>query len=264
MMHLRFDQHTHEFEEPASPDAPIATSVKHLLQEVAGFGHNTSYHDFNDLHAYLRLCDAHGRENVEIHEINILHNELFCHGINVMYRVYLDDDSMYGNYLPIPSPNRLRSHGYYSNTGGETRETRLTLGMDEFLAEMRVRQGEITDRITLITNKRTISCGGDGGSGDDLSRSVDLSRRIVAFAGFCHNGALHRLGAISIDRNWEVAGPFILLRSLVDMNRATLMEKADDLAAPYESVLQSLIVDTTEDVFRRVLSFLGHGMNVSD
>lgn len=49
----------------------------------------------------------------------------------------------------------------------------------------------------------------------------------------------------------------------MEQNRAFVTGNADS-ACTDKTMLQSLIVDTTEDVFRRVLSFLGHGMNVSD
>ena len=110
---------------------------------------------------------------------------------------------------PFPIPPRS-STGYYSYTGGELRTSTFTLDIDEYLAEMRIRQGDITDQITLISNKRTMSFGENGGTGEDLLRPVDLSRKIVGFVGTFFHGALGRLGAISISRNWEIVGPISL------------------------------------------------------
>ena len=56
----------------------------------------------------------------------------------------------------------------------------------------------------------------------------------------------------STSYNWEIVGHVILLRSLVEKNRASTVQNMKY----NEAVIQSFIVDTGEDVFRRVLSFL--------
>ena len=89
---------------------------------------------------------------------------------------------------------------------------------------------DVQVRSTLYTNKRTVSFGGNGGSGEDMSIPPDLSRRIVAFVG-TSKGILEKLGVISVSRNWEEVGPLVLLRTLVEKNRASLVLQDGDANA---------------------------------
>jgi len=139
------------------------------------------------------------------------------------------------------------------------------LSMATHLAEIRTRQGEITDQIIFITNQRTLSFGGNGGSGEDMSTPPDLSRRIVAFVG-TSKWVLEKLGAISVSRNWEEVGPLILLRTLVEKRRASvvLQDGSGTALGEEDAVVQRLITNTDGDLFKRIVSFLGYGMKVSD
>ena len=121
---------------------------------------------------------------------------------------------------------------------------------------------KLQTKLRFVQTVVTISFGGIGGTGEDTSRPVDTSRRIVAFAGKAM-GVLHRLGAISISRNWEVVGPIVLVRALVEHRRASALQNVH-LLSKDTAVTQALIMDLSEDVFRHTLSFLGHGMKVSD
>ena len=142
---------------------------------------------------------------------------------------------------------------------------RIVLREGEYLAEIRTRQGEITDQITFITNKQTYSLGGNGGSGEDMSIPPDLSRRIVAFVG-TSKGVLEKLGAISVSRNWEEVGHLVLLRALVEKSRASLVlqDGGGNALSLEDAVVQRLITNTDGDLFKRIVSFLGYGMKVSD
>ncbi len=100
--------------------------------------------------------------------------------------------------------------------------SRLTFGDGEYLAEVRTRQGDITDQITFLTNLRTISFGGNGGSAEDMSLPVNQTRRIVAFIGW-GLGVLGRLGTITISYNWAILGPIVLLFELVEQHRASVV-----------------------------------------
>lgn len=70
----------------------------------------------------------------------------------------------------------------------------LIFDEDEYLCEVRTRQGDIVDQITLCTNKRVATFGGMGGTADPRNDlPVDLTKRVVAFVG-SFDGVLHRLG----------------------------------------------------------------------
>ena len=99
-----------------------------------------------------------------------------------------------------------------------------------------------------------------------MSAPPDFSRRIVAFVG-TSKGVLEKLGAISVSRNWEEVGPLVLLRTLVEKRRASvvlLQDGGDTALGEEDSVVQRLITNTDGDLFKRIVSFLGYGMKVSD
>ncbi len=137
------------------------------------------------------------------------------------------------------------------------RESELNFADDEYLCEVRTRQGDITDQITFCTNRRTASFGGMGGSADPRSVAntpVDLTRRVVAFVG-TFDGVLCRLGTVCVLRNWEIVREFVLVRAFVERNRASLEHRQNDDA------LQELM-GVNENVFRHILSFLIENVNV--
>ena len=98
-----------------------------------------------------------------------------------------------------------------------------------------------------------------------MSIPPDLSRRIVAFVG-TSNGVLEKLGAISVSINWEEVGPLVLLRTLIEKNRASivLQDGGGNALGEEDAVLQRLVTNTDGDLFKRIVSFLGYGMKVSD
>ena len=97
-----------------------------------------------------------------------------------------------------------------------------------------------------------------------MSIPPDLSRRIVAFVG-TSKGVLEKLGAISVSINWEEIGHLVLLRTLVEKNRASVVLQDSDTALDEDNaVVQRLITNTDGDLFKRIVSFLGYGMKVSE
>jgi len=267
-MILRFDRASYAFppEITTTDDHPSNTTVNNnvysLLNEVIGqrnHDYNTHYRGgFNDLGFYLDLCAKDGCTSVDLSSIHVHHSNEYCMGMKVFYQSTFADGSTSISF----TQDHVYEMGYYAHSGGRRRVSSIIFADGEYLAEIRTRQGEITDQITFITNRRSVSFGGNGGDGEgeDTSQPVDLSRRIVAFVGTA-NGVLERLGAISISRNWEEVGHFVILRALIEQNRATLQNSS---LSEGDAVVQTLIVDMGGDVFKRILSFLGHGMKVSD
>jgi len=244
-MFLRFDRKEHVFAAPTDATVPEATDLRALITAAEGEtqGHRPP-RGFNDLQKYLTLC-SEGK--VDIRRITVFHSRRYCMGVKVVYsNLHIAD-------------THVSNHGYY---GGTTRESVLNFADDEYLCEVRTRQGDITDQITFCTNKRTVSFGGAGGGPDPRDAShtpVDLTKRVVALVGSFH-GVLSRIGTVSILRNWEIIRDFVLVRELVESNRAspkplnakrvTFQNVEKEVA-----VLQELMkVDT--GIFRHVLSFL--------
>ena len=264
---LRFDRQTYTFAKPKR--AITCTDLKSLLDEVIGDGHGYAVRSvygnssFNDLGFYMKLFAQGGCTNntkVEISSIDVYHSREYCFGLQVHYRCSFSNGSS-SSFISAPV-HHYRS-GYYAYSGGICQQSNIALQEGEYLAEIRTRQGEITDQITFITNQRRVSFGGNGGSGEDMSAPPDLSRKIVAFVG-TSKGVLERLGAISVSRNWEEVGHLVLLRALVDKNRASVVLQDDTAFGEEDAVVQRLITNTDEDLFKRIVSFLGYGMKVSD
>ena len=262
---LRFDRQTYTFAKPEQSTSLVCTDLKSLLDEVIGEGHG--YCDkqdyrksFNDLSFYTSLV-REGCTKVEISHIHVYHNNDYCFGLHIQYRSTFSN----GNTEHSWSRPHIYRSGYYAWSGGDSQTSRITFEKGEYLAEIRTRQGDITDQITFITNQRTLSFGGNGGSGEDMSIPPDLDRRIVAFVG-TSRGILEKLGAISVSRNWKEVGPLVLLRALVEKNRASLVlqDESDNALGGEDAVVQTLITNTDGDLFKRIVSFLGYGMKVSD
>ena len=279
---LRFDRQTYTFAKPEQPTYtspnPVCDDFKCLLDEVIGEGHgycaNQRYRSqqslpaneryshsnssFNDLSFYMDLCVKEQCTKVEISQITVYHGDNYCNGILYDYRSTFSN----GNTEIHGPPAHVYNSGYYSSWPYQV--SKIIMQEGEYLAEIRTRQGEITDQITFITNQRRVSFGGNGGSGEDMSAPPDLSRRIVAFVG-TSKGVLEKLGAISVSINWEEVGHLVLLRTLVEKNRASVVLQDSDTALDEDNaVVQRLITNTDGDLFKRIVSFLGYGMKVSE
>lgn len=251
MLLLRFDRQSCFFAKPESPQSAIATSAKSLIQNVLGENNLATaqtQNGFNDLSIYINLRARDGCIKVALRSIVVTHSDSYCMGVRAIYQLSF----LGGRTTTVQAPKHVYNGGFYSYHGGLPRVSRLELEDGEYLAQIRTRQGEVTDQITFVTNLRTVSFGGSGGDEEDLP--VDLSQRIVAFVG-TSAGVLERLGAVSTALNWETVGHVVLLRALIEKSRAYRIQK-DDTFTGEEAVVQSFIMDAKEDIFKRTLSFL--------
>ena len=201
----------------------------------------------------MSFCEAHPGENIRIRSITVSHNSRFCHGVLVTYEA-----SPSGALITVGEA-RPCGYGYYAYEGGRSTPCVMTMEDGEYPVEVRTRQGDITDQIAIYTNVgsrpgRTLIFGGDGGSPEPLDEHpIDRKRRIVAFVGTHCSGAIGRLGAISVNNNWNVVGGFVLLRELVRVGRASVR---GDEVGPDNSAVRGIVTIENEDIFRRTLSFL--------
>ena len=87
----------------------------------------------------------------------------------------------------------------------------------EFIAGLRINQGDMLDGVTFVTNRREVHCGGRGGTFHRYTMLVCSrpSMRIVALAGTV-NGVVARVGYYAKSLGWDIVGSFILLRQLVN------------------------------------------------
>jgi len=73
---------------------------------------------------------------------------------------------------------------------------------------------------------------------------------------FCSFETMHRKFIIP---NWEVIGPYILLRELVNFDRASFKSRSNEVSDErniFQNVMERLMADLNLDVFRLILSFL--------
>jgi len=225
---------------------------------------------------------------VEIASIAVSHNRLHCLGIQTTYRIIYDNGNVELCRTPTRAYNKEEENAWKYRL--DVNYSSIEFEKGEYLAEIRTRQANgdnlrwsraVTNQISFITNLRTVSFGGDGGIGEDMSAPPDLRREIIGLNGTFNllgrERVLGVLGSVSISRNWKEVGPLVLLRSLIEKGRASprslsKMEYAiprkrkfagsDKSLKKDDTVLHEFVMDSHQDVFRRILSFLGYGMRV--
>ena len=213
-------------------------------------------HRFSDLQHYLELCAQPDCVKVCISRVRCRHNQYFM-GLQVSYR------STFINGITQESqgPEHFFSHGYYSYNWGQIVDQTLELEDDEFITGLRVKQGEIVDGVTFVTNHREVHFGGQGGSWVDMMLPESLTTYcIIAFMG-TESGVMHRIGYFAAKNHpWETIGPLVMLRKLVEQDRAASL-LLDSECTNDQLVVRALVgagasESVPVDIFRHVLSFL--------
>jgi len=175
--------------------------------------------EFNDIEFYRSLWKEDGCVKAEISSVCVRHN-MYCHGVQAIYRLTFAD----GRTETREGPRNYFTSGYYFYAAFHRSRpiTRVDLEEDEFLTGIRVKQGEIVDGITLVTNRRRVHCGGQGGDWIDWIEDNPPSMRIVAFCG-TEKGVCERIGFYAKVFAWETIGVYILMRKLVQQGRAEIV-----------------------------------------
>lgn len=209
--------------------------------------------DFDDLNFYISLCRTEGCVKVDISNVQVRHND-FCQGIKTIYELVFID----GSTRTVSAPWHVSSYGYYAYTGRD-RVSTLSLLEGEYIRGLSIRQGEIVDRITFVTNLREFHCGGSGGSVlDSMIYPEHPKRKVIAFAGR-FDGVLGRVGFHAKSDRWENLRVYILLRWLVDNDQANEIEQSknnNDHDNGDVSIRWLLNKDTSRDILVNVLSFV--------
>jgi len=222
----------------------------------------------NDLVLYHFLCSEEGCVRVDICAVRCIHG-CFVNGFQVVYR------SLFKDKTTKETEARLHDMrgGYFSSViHGQISTSTFLVEPGEYIEDIYTRNGDVVDAIQLVTNRRRVYFGGYGGRGcshwlssgnEGVFRSYDCEiidcpkntiQRIVALSATTSNGAIHRIGYYTKSIAWETIGSLILLRKLVDNNRALVVESNSHVRE--QLMLQRLITEPLEDVFREVSSFL--------
>ena len=218
---------------------------------------NPRWRGFSDLMYYQRLCAEPGCVKVCMSRVRCLHNQYFM-GLQVVYRSTFANEAT----REYACPERFFVSGYYAIEGGTRNFSTLDLEDEEFITGLRLNQGEILDGVTFVTNRREVHFGGHGGSRyeDSMMMSTRLNAfRIVAFTG-SELGVMHRIGYFAENISWETIRPLVMLRWLVERERASLSLSIEECTKE-QLVVRTLVgADSSEtlpdEIFRHVLWFL--------
>jgi hypothetical protein len=202
---------------------------------------------FNDLAFYKNLWNEDGCVSVKIASVRVRHNN-YCHGIQAIYEVAFAD----GTTARHPGPANFSSSGYYSYG---SKDSWIHLEDDEYIQGLKIRQGHIVDRITVVTNHREVHFGGNGGGPVMMMPEIPSSVRVVAFAGLYH-GVCCRIAFYATPLAWERIGVYIILRKLVNQGRA-VAEVTN--AGPNEitaGMIVHQVISLDEGPFRNIMEFM--------
>ena len=140
----------------------------------------------------------------------------------------------------------------------------LELEDGEFICGLYLKQGEIVDGITFVTNRRRVHIGGRGGGSADMTYPTE-SRRIIAFAGQFY-GVLSRIVYYSVKIGWETVREYVMLRWLLENNRAEektsfggrvlLRARKNRVRKDQECIKWIVNPDTPKEVMYQILRYL--------
>ena len=148
-------------------------------------------------------------------------------------------------------------------------------------------QAGAMERLIFTTNKRNIVFGQMARSFLDKLQSTNadnerefqeamplkrLSRRIVAFGGSSYNYRRLRIAYFTESVNWMLIGHFILFRRLMELGRAEISstdiesECVGEMSAfsllAFEKIMRFIMEDASQEIFRMLLSFIGHDIEI--
>jgi hypothetical protein len=218
-----------------------------------------SNNSFSDLQHYLELCAQPDCVKVRISRVRCRHNQYFM-GLQVSYQSTFAN----GTTQQSQAPEHFFSHGYYAYTGNQIVDRSLELQDDEFITGLYVNQGEIVDGVTFVTNLREehVLFGGEGGSRVTmmLPGSALPTYRIIAFTG-TERGVMHRIGFFAENISWETIRPLVMLRWLVERERAAPLLLSDSECTNDHLVVRALVgagasESLPNEIFKSVLEFL--------
>ena len=237
-------------------------SAKDIMHMSAG--RTMSIHSyFNDLSLYRWLSANKDCASVDLAKVVCYHNDLFVLGLQAIYRATYSS----GESREIAADKHVCASGFHQTMGGVLQVATLELASNEFIRDVRTGQGEIVDQLTFVTNQREVSFGGTGGMAEPSQGSrlfqVGVTSRVIAFAG-TKAGGLERLGYFVEPVNWEAIKHVVLTRALVEGQRAHSDESSRRNWNRKETIVNALLTQANDDIFRTVLSHLIYTTTTED
>ena len=217
---------------------------------------------FNDLSMYTWLKKESSDKRcvtVELARVRVYHSNMFVFGLQSIYRVTFNANESNNQRVSrlVAAEKHVYASGIYAQERTCTVST-LELDHDEFIVDVRTRQGEVVDQVTFVTNLRSVSYGGYGGQEQPTSQGHfgnGVRSRVVAFTG-THAGALERLGFFMEPANWEAIRAIVLTRKLLEDSRAQTDETNISSWTKERAVVHAFLTHASGDIFRRVARYL--------
>ena len=207
---------------------------------------------FNDLSLYNWLKSRKGCASVDLIRVTVFYNNMFVFGLQATYRATMSN----GVYQDMAAERHFFRSGIYGSMGGSPKMSVVELAEDEYIKDVRTRQGELVDRVMFVTNRRTIAFGGTGGVPErPRDYSGEIMSRVIAFTGTKAAGGLERLGYYLEPINWAAIRPMVLMRKLLELDRAELSSSSHQELSKDEAVTAMVLMYADDDIFRNVLSF---------
>ena len=227
---------------------------------------------FSDWSLYQELIQQPDCINVELSEIHVEHSSWFLTSLQATYKSTFSN----GTHLMTKAPKHSFQRFRYRQYAHDNQHSTLCLGEKECLLNMSLRTvDKITDRITFLTNQRTVSFGSPAISGytttpllvpypitncnnnnsNNNNQQTMSFRKIVALAGLTQEMA-EQVGCFSESQHYQHVKPFIVMRALVEQNRALPIEALSNVNDTNSNVLTCLMRDTNQDIFKYIVSFL--------
>jgi hypothetical protein len=227
--------------------ADAEKAAKQIMHQSAGRMMSIQTY-FNDLSMYRWLKSTKGCVRVDLARVLVYHSDSFVFGLQSVYRVtYNNNESRH-----IAAEKHVYASGFYAHQRGTV--STLDLEDDEFIMDVRTRQGEVVDQVTFVTNLRKVSFGGNGGMEQPTNQehfANGVMSRVVAFTG-TKAGALERLGFFLEPVNWEAIRAVVLTRKLLEESRAHENETEMTTWTREQAVIHALLTQANDDIFLKV------------
>lgn len=204
---------------------------------------------------YISLQQQYPFSTIEISKICCWH-KMYIHAFKLGYSIREPN----GNIFTVDSDLEV-----LKNAEGAMRFFQETQELDRGEYIVDARQEGMLERLVFTTNRRVISFGINSGV-DTISnsrvvtnedhRKLKRGRKIVALGGSCYKGRKLKLAFFTESVNWSIIGHLILLRRLLEDERANVKSTDETSSIKIHPLTKYLIDESSQEIFRIILSCL--------
>lgn len=221
---------------------------EHALAIMSNVTGDDSYVFCDMISFYISLKRQNPFSTIEISEICCWY-KMYIHAFRIGYTIRSSD----GNVRRINSPLETLNKRGMTISPQETQE----LDLEEYIID--AHQEGMMERLVFTTNKRVIAFGiNASAAGHTLEdyREPDGGRKVVALGGACINGRKLKVAYMTESVNWSIIGNLILVRRLVEDQRANIMPTGEASSQDLQSLAVYIFQESNEEIFHAILSYL--------